>query len=116
MDLEFFEALDRTLNKVLKPKENKIISNEKIATEEIELANKLDAVEEFAIDRFEEDIAVLENINTKEILNIKRKCLPNIVIEGDIIKRINGKFCLDKEKTIKRKDQIEERFKKLKGD
>lgn len=116
MDLEFFEALERTLNKVRKPKENKIISNEKIETEEIELANKLDAVEEFAIDRFEEDIAVLENINTKEIINIEKKHLPGIAEEGDIIKRINGKFFLDEQKTMQRKQEIEERFKRLKGE
>lgn len=46
----------------------------------------------YVIDRFEGDIAICENRDTKEILKINKKDLPKDVVEGTIIKQINSKF------------------------
>lgn len=80
---------------------------------ELDLAKKLGAIEEYTLDRFEENFAVLENRKTKEIENIDISKIPNGVKEGDILKKINGKFYLDKIETEKVKNEISEKYKNL---
>ena len=66
------EAIKETIeNTVEKASEINISKGSNIKSEEIELAQKLDAVEEFSIDRFEGDIAVLENRKTGKIEEIE---------------------------------------------
>lgn len=64
--------------------------------------------EEFVIDRFEGDIAVLENRNTKEIIEVNTKELPDNIKEGEYLDRVNGKFIKNEEKN----QEISERIKK----
>lgn len=101
--MNLFENLEKAIEKTLesdkKHYDNNKIENFKISKNELELANKLDAIEEFTIDRFEDNIVVLENRNTQEMINLKRSELPEGINTGDIIKRINGKFFIDDEKT-----------------
>ena len=68
MSFNFLENLGKSIQKTIeKQNERKNINVseiEGIENEEIELANKLDAIEEYTIDRFEENMAVLEDRKT----------------------------------------------------
>lgn len=117
MNFNFLENLGKSIQKTIeKQNERKNINVseiEGIENEEIELANKLDAVEEYTIDRFEENMAVLEDRKTGRMKNIEKEKMPENTKEGDIIKCINGKYFLDKEKTEKVEYEIEEKYKNL---
>ena len=63
-------------------------------------------VQEYTIDRFEDDFAVCENRNTKEIINIKKAELPKEAVEGSILEYKNGKYELNQEK----QEEIEKRI------
>lgn len=67
---------------------------------------------ELIIDRFEDEYAVCEDEN-KKILNINKSKIPKQAKEGDIIIYTDGKYILDKEKTLNRKKYIEELTKDL---
>lgn len=60
----------------------------------------------FAIDRFENNIAVCENIYTGEIINVKSEKLPKGIKENDILNFKNNEFYLDIEKTNSRKKEM----------
>ncbi len=62
----------------------------------------------FIIDRFEEDIAVIET-KDKEMINIPRKILPIGAKEGDII----GTTILEDENGKERVERIEDKFRIL---
>lgn len=107
------------LQELAKKQENKIeedeinIENTKINQEELELAKKLDAIEEFSIDRFEENIAVLENRKNGDIINVETNKLPGDIKEGDILKCINGKYIFDELKTQSEKERIQNKMNDL---
>ena len=108
------EAIKETIeNTVEKASEINISKDSDIKNEEIELAQKLDAVEEFSIDRFEGDIAVLENRKTGKIEEIEKNKLPNGIKEGDILQKINGKYNIDKVKTQEVKNNIKDKMNKI---
>ena len=111
--LKFFEELGKAIEKTIKTENKKINVPEKIKNEEIELAQKLDAIEEYTIDRFEENMAVIEDINTGKIKNISQQLVPSEAKEGDIIKCINGKYFLDIEETKKVEKKIKEKYNNL---
>ena len=117
MNFNFLENLGKSIQKTIEKQNEKnninISEIEGIENEEIELANKLDAVEEYTIDRFEENMAVLEDRKTGRMKNIEKEKMPENTKEGDIIKCINGKYFLDKEKTEKVEYEIEEKYKNL---
>ena len=114
MNLNFLEIIEKSIGKELN---NKIkvedIHEKYINKDELELAQKLDAIEEFTIDRFEEEMVVIENRKTKEMVNLSKNQIPEGCREGDILKCINGKYFLDKEKTEMVEKEIEEKFKNL---
>ena len=60
----------------------------------------------YSIDRFEENIAVCEELKSGKIININKKDLPNNCKEGDIIIFENGKYWIDEEETKSQKDEI----------
>lgn len=62
---------------------------------------------EYTIDRIEENIAVCENRQTNEMINIKVEELPKEVREGSILTYKDGKFILNAEK----EEEIEKRIK-----
>lgn len=114
--MNFFENLKNEIGESLdnNAKDNNInIKNSAISEEEIELAKKLDAIEEFTIDRFEDNVVVLENRKTQEIINLKKEELPEKIETGDILKKINGKFWVDKAETKKVKNRIEQKMNHL---
>ena len=68
----------------------------------------------YVVDRIEEDIVVLENLETREIANIKISELDFKVREGNILSYENNKYTLDLNTEKLRKEKLRNRFNKLK--
>ena len=67
----------------------------------------------FSINRIEDKIAVCENRENKKMINIHLSKLPLNIKENDIIKYINGVYILSKQETNSTKENIKEKFNKL---
>ena len=65
------------------------------------------------IERFEENIAVLEDSNTGEVVDINRTLLPKSAREGDVIELIDGKYVVNSEKTEIRRKSIIDRMRRM---
>lgn len=79
-----------------------------------ELTNKLDEMEtKFTVDRFEGNMAVLENRETGEMININKAELPNGAKEGTILKLENNKYELDLEEQAKAEERIKNKMNNL---
>ena len=72
-------------------------------------------MDKYSVDRIEEDIIVLENIDNKEIIEINKSELDFEVVDGNILRLVDGKFVLDKEIDVKRKESLRERLNRLKN-
>ncbi|MBR2588389.1 MAG: DUF3006 domain-containing protein [Bacilli bacterium] len=70
------------------------------------LKKKISKSKILVIDRFEGDLAVCEDRETRKMLNIEVCKLPENVQEGDVIRYKNGEYKLDEEA----KHEIEERI------
>lgn len=68
---------------------------------------------EWIVDRIEENIAVLEQKITKEKKEVDITTLPFSLHEGSILIFEEGNYILEEDEEIKRRKEIEERFKKL---
>ncbi len=77
------------------------------------MTQRLDMVEEYTIDRFEGNKAVLENRKTGEMKNIEKNKLPKEAAEGNILNYVNGKYFLNQEKTHDIERDIQDRFNRL---
>ncbi|MBQ8193688.1 MAG: DUF3006 domain-containing protein [Bacilli bacterium] len=66
----------------------------------------------YVIDRIENEIAILEELNTKEKIEVEVSKLPNEIKEGIVLKKEEN-FIIDTEETLSREEDISERFKKL---
>ena len=79
-----------------------------------ELTNKLEEMEnKFTVDRFEGDMAVLENRDTGEMFNVSRNDLPQEVKEGTILKINNNKYEVDLGEQKIVEDRIKDKMNKL---
>ena len=107
MDLEIFNQIQEKMTDM----KNEIKQN--TTSEEIELAKKLDAIEEYSVDRFEGEYAVLENRKTNEIKNVKKDMLPENIKEGSILQYVNGKYTYNEELTKEETNRIQEKMNKL---
>lgn len=72
-------------------------------------------MDKYSVDRIEEDIIVLENIENKEIIEINKSELDFEIVDGNILKLVDGKFVLDKETEVSRKESLRERLNRLKN-
>lgn len=72
-------------------------------------------MDKYSVDRIEEDIIVLENIENKEIIEINKCELDFEVVDGNILKLIDGKFELDQEVEVSRKESLRDRLNRLKN-
>lgn len=72
-----------------------------------ERLKKMEKERELVVDRFEENYAVCEDRNTKEIVNIELNKLPSGILEGTVIKYENGKYIVD----TKSQEEISDRIK-----
>lgn len=66
----------------------------------------------YVIDRFEGNMAVCE-CEDKSTIDIKREILPKECKEGDCIVEEDGRYCIDKEETNRRKEKVKELLDKL---
>jgi len=64
------------------------------------------------IDRFEEDIAVVESRN--ETVYVNKSLLPKGIREGSLLVKTNGNFYLSEEKTEERRRKMQEKMARLK--
>ena len=67
----------------------------------------------WVIDRFEENKAVLEDMETLAITVLERGDLPPDAREGDLIYQTNGAFAVDRAATEKRAQEMRARFNRL---
>ena len=107
MDLEIFNHIQEKMTDIKNEMKQNNIS------EEMELAKKLDAIEEYSVDRFEGEYAVLENRKTNEIKNVKKDMLPENIREGSILQYVNGKYTYNEELTKEENNRIQEKMNKL---
>ena len=107
MDLEIFNHIQEKMTDI----KNEIKQNN--TSEEIELAKKLDAIEEYSVDRFEGEYAILENRKTNEVKNVKKDMLPENIKEGSILQYVNGKYTYNEELTKEENNRIQDRMNKL---
>lgn len=68
----------------------------------------------WSVDRIEEDIVVLQNIETKEIIEIDKSKFSFDIKEGMVIKKTSSGFIHDKKEETLRKKTIADKFSKLK--
>ncbi len=117
--MNLFENIEKLINnrkienKISKEEDTIKIENNNISQSEADLAQKLDAIENFTVDRIEEDIAILEDRSTGKLYDIKKEELPDNIKSGDIIKKINGKFFMDQLETKSVKKRIEDKMNDL---
>lgn len=69
----------------------------------------------YAIDRIEENIVILEDISTNEIIEVDKILLPKNIFEGNIINYEDNSFYLDIETENLRRKRIAEKLNRLKG-
>ena len=113
--MNLFNNLKKIINNEnnISESEKITVNNDKISQDEIELAQKLDAIETFTVDRIEDDIVVLENRTTQEMININISELPNEIKTGDILKKVNGKYFIDEEETKSVEKRIHDKMNDL---
>lgn len=67
----------------------------------------------YSIDKIEENIATLENLETKELIEIDITLLPIGAKETSIVTLINNEYVLDEVEEQTRKENLLNRFNKL---
>ena len=68
----------------------------------------------YSIDRIIEKIAILENLETKEIIEVNLEDLPQDIKDGTILKLENNKYIFDQETQKTREETIREKMERLK--
>lgn len=69
----------------------------------------------FSVDRIEENIAVVQNLDTKEIIQLPKGNLPKNIKDGSIIKLENGEYKFDEKTQEEREQIIREKMRRLKA-
>ena len=69
----------------------------------------------YSIDKILDNIATLENVETKQITEVNTKDLPEEIHEGSILILEDGKYKLDLNEEEIRRKRIEEKFNKLRN-
>ena len=67
----------------------------------------------YVVDRIESNIVILEEINTKEKIELNINELPKEIEEGKVISKIENDYLIDEEEKLTREAQISQRFKNL---
>ena len=68
----------------------------------------------YAVDRIEENIVVLENLDDKTKIELKKEELPKEIKDGTILVFKDNKYELDLEEEKNKRQSILERFNRLK--
>lgn len=69
----------------------------------------------FAVDSIVDEIAVLENIETKEKKEVNLSILPEDIQEGNILIFNNNNYIIDKQYESKRRESLREKLERLKA-
>lgn len=69
----------------------------------------------YAVDEIIDDIAILENIETGERIDVSLDLLPNGVSDGTILSFVDGKYNFDLDEEMIRRKRILEKMEKLKN-
>lgn len=67
----------------------------------------------YIIDRIENDIAICQNPESKEIIEVDIEELPQEAKEGSVIILEDAKYTIDKKEEMKIRNRIEDKMKKL---
>ena len=67
----------------------------------------------YVIDRIENDIAILEGLETRKIINVSLSKLPKNVLESDVLNFENGKYVLYEKTKLERLEIIRRKMDKL---
>ncbi|MBR1653607.1 MAG: DUF3006 domain-containing protein [Clostridia bacterium] len=78
-----------------------------------QLKQKIESVKTLVIDRFEGNLAVCENRETGEMMNIDISKLPENIEEGDVLKLENNEYQIDEEKRKEIEDRITNKLQDL---
>lgn len=68
----------------------------------------------YAIDRIENSIAILENLDTKAKKEVNIKDLPSSIKEGTILSYENNTYIINQDEELIRRKRILDKFNKLK--
>ena len=68
----------------------------------------------YVIDRIEDNIVVCQNLETKEMVEIENKLLPQNIKDGNVLLFENNEYKLDLDEEEIRRQRIRERFNRLK--
>mgnify|MGYP003404929399 CR=1 FL=1 len=69
----------------------------------------------YIVDRIEENYVILENRTNKRMEEVEIYKFPENIKEGDIIDFIYNKYIINEQKTIETKNNIRNRFNRLKN-
>ncbi len=69
----------------------------------------------YAVDRIEDDIVVLEEVETGNIKEVLKCNLPGPIQDGSILSFIDGKYFIDLGEEGERRNRIREKMERLKG-
>lgn len=105
MNFDIFENLEHTN----KP-ENVLHHSSSI---ELSLAEKLDAIQYFTVDRFEGNMAILENRKDGSMKSISKDLLPENAVEGSIITCTKENYYLADEETNEISKRISDKMNDL---
>lgn len=67
----------------------------------------------YSVDKIENDVATIENILTKELINVKLKDLPNNVKEKDMLMYDGNSYILDESLKEKRTRMLKDKMELL---
>jgi hypothetical protein len=65
------------------------------------------------IDRFENDTALLEDVDSRKITGISKSLLPENACEGDVVELHSGIYTVNTEATAARRQMIIEKMRKM---
>lgn len=67
----------------------------------------------YSVDKIENGVATIENLLTKELINVKLKDLPNNVKEKDVLKYDGNSYMLDESLKEKRTRMLKDKMELL---
>lgn len=67
----------------------------------------------YSVDRIEGDIVILDNIETDEILEVNISVFEFPVREGIIVAYVDGKYILDQNEEVRRRNDLRIRMERL---
>ena len=68
----------------------------------------------YVIDRIEDNIVICQNLETKEMVELEKKILPQNIKDGNVLLFDNNEYKLDLNEEELRRQRIRERFNRLK--